>query len=236
MEPSFISRTSQLTFDNSAVEVSDVVLRARGTEDSTLRVSQRLGVPIVEREYEGVLQLYVPPGHGLRELVLAEAHTAPYGGHFGTRKTVEIVRKRFWWPQLRATVKSYCDTCLTCKQTKDPTTKPPGQLQPLPIPAGRFQSWSLDFVTDLPPVRGNNTILVIVDRLTKYVVLIPCTMSDNKLTAAKVAKLFMEHIVSRFGIPRDLIHDRDPRFTAAFWQELWSLLGTRTLASTAYHP
>lgn len=72
-------------------------------------------------------------------------------------------------------------------------------------------------MTDLPESHGCNTILTVVDRLTKYVRLIPCKMGSEQLSAAAVAKLFIHHIVRQFGVPQELVHDRDPRFVAAFW-------------------
>ena len=97
--------------------------------------------------------------------------------------------------------------------------------------------YSLDFVTDLPLASGCNTIVTVVDRLTKWVTLIPCHMGpDHPLGAEEVASLFFRHIVCRFGLPRSLVHDRDARLTSAFWTSLWRLVGTRTLFSSAHHP
>ena len=66
--------------------------------------------------------------------------------------------------------------------------------------------------------------------------LIPCTMGEDKLSAAQVAKLLFENIVRFFGVPKKLVHDHDPRFTAHLWHELWHILGTKTSASTTFHP
>ena len=61
-------------------------------------------------------------------------------------------------------------------------------------------------------------------------------MGEDKLSAAQVAKLIFENLVRFFWVPKELVHDRDPRFTAHLWRELWCLLGTKTSASTAFHP
>ena len=104
------------------------------------------------------------------------------------------------------------------------------------MPQGRFISWSLDFITDLPECGGYTGIMCCVDRLTKYVRLVPVRIGAGELSAERVAKLFFVHVVAVFGVPREVLHDRDPRFTGSFWAELWRLLGTRTLFSSAYHP
>ena len=75
-----------------------------------------------------------------------------------------------------------------------------------------------------------------VDKLTKYTILIPCTLGEGELSSQQVADLFFEHVVCRFGVPRAVLHDRDPRFTAGFWRTLWERLGTRVKFSSAFHP
>ena len=64
--------------------------------------------------------------------------------------------------------------------------------------------------------------------------LIPYTMGENKLSAAQIAKLLFKHIVRFFGVPKELVHVRDPRFTSHLWRELWHILGSKTSASTAF--
>ena len=76
----------------------------------------------------------------------------------------------------------------------------------------------MDFITDLPESNGYNCIFTCVEKLTKYVVTIPCKMGDGSLSASDVADLFFVHVVSRFGVPRSVLHERDPRFTSSFWR------------------
>ena len=66
------------------------------------------------------------------------------------------------------------------------------------VPCKPFEHVALDFITNLPISNGFDSILTIVDRFSKYVVLVPCTISIN---AAEVAKLFFDHIVCHFGMP-----------------------------------
>ena len=61
-------------------------------------------------------------------------------------------------------------------------------------------------------------------------------MGEDKLSAAHVTKLLFENIVRFFVVPKELVHDRDPRFTAHLWRELWCILGTKTNASTIFNP
>ena len=113
---------------------------------------------------------------------------------------------------------------------------PQSLLQPLPIPTERFARVSMDFITNLPPCRGYNACFTVVDFLTKRTRLIPCTMGDGLLAGEEVAHLFFAHWVCLFGVPREVVHDRDARFTGSFWREMWRLLGTRTVYSSSHHP
>ena len=61
-------------------------------------------------------------------------------------------------------------------------------------------------------------------------------MAEGELSACKVAKLFFAHVVRHFGVPSIVLSDRDPRFTAAFWDALWHILGSKVLLSSAFHP
>ena len=61
-------------------------------------------------------------------------------------------------------------------------------------------------------------------------------MAEGKLSAHTVASSFFAHVVRRFGVPSTVLSDRDPRFTAAFWDALWRILGSKVLLSSAFHP
>ena len=94
----------------------------------------------------------------------------------------------------------------------------------------------MDFITHLPEVRGYNCVYTCVDRLTKLVRLTPCRMGEGSLGAGEVARIFFDRVVRDFGVPRELISDRDPRWTGAFWRALMAILHTKLAFSTAFHP
>ena len=92
----------------------------------------------------------------------------------------------------------------------------------------------MDFVTKLPKTpKGNDMIWVIVDRLTKS-----AHFLATKETAPldRLAKMYVDEIVSRHGVPLSIVSDRDSRFVSHFWKSLQRELGTRVHLSTAYHP
>ena len=95
----------------------------------------------------------------------------------------------------------------------------------------------MDFVTDLPlsedwQENKFHSILVVVDRMTKQVHIIPC----NNLSARNTAYLFYREIFRLHGLPDSIVSDRGSQFTSEFWKWLCKLLGIDHRLSTAYHP
>ncbi|GJS20352.1 putative reverse transcriptase domain-containing protein [Tanacetum coccineum] len=92
----------------------------------------------------------------------------------------------------------------------------------------------MDFMTKLPKTAtGQDTIWVIVDRLTKSAYFLPMKETDSM---DKLTRQYLKEVVSRHGVPVSIISDRDSRFTSHFWQSLQKALGTRLDMSTTYHP
>jgi hypothetical protein len=91
----------------------------------------------------------------------------------------------------------------------------------------------MDFITNLPPANGNDSIFVVVDRLTKMTHFISCTKT---ITGEETAKLFMDNIYRIHGFPNDIVSDRGTQFTSNFWRENFQLLGLKINLSTTYHP
>ena len=97
-----------------------------------------------------------------------------------------------------------------------------------------FASCSIDLITDLPPVDGCNSILVVVDRgNTKGAILIPTTKT---LTQEGAGQLLLDNLYKRFGLPDEMLSDRGPQFAAMAFRELLKLLGIKSNLTTAYHP
>ena len=91
----------------------------------------------------------------------------------------------------------------------------------------------MDFVDGLPMSNGKTTILVVVDRLSKYAHFLSLS---HPYTATGVARIFFDNIFKLHGMPRTIVCDRDSAFTSLFWIELFKLNGTNFNYSSAYHP
>ena len=94
----------------------------------------------------------------------------------------------------------------------------------------------MDFITNLPPCGRLNGIYICVDKLIKFVKLIPVSIGEGPLSAPEIAHLFFQHVVQLFGIPHMVLHNRDACFTAYFWCCLWKLLCSHVALLSAYHP
>ena len=81
----------------------------------------------------------------------------------------------------------------------------------------------MDFITGFPKVCDFKSIFVVVDRFFKYVVFIP---ASDACSTEEATKLFFSNVVKHFGLPRDIVNDRDARFIGRFWVELFKLLGS----------
>ena len=120
------------------------------------------------------------------------------------------------------------------RSVKPSNQVPAGEAQSLQIPGRRWESVSVDFITGLPKTkRGRNSIVVFVDRLTKMAHFVP---TDDTVSAQEFAAVFRDQVWKHHGLCRDMVSDRDPRFTSRFWSEVCRLLEIKQSMSTAFHP
>ena len=92
----------------------------------------------------------------------------------------------------------------------------------------------MDFITGLPKKKRNNdSIMVVVDKLSKAAHFIPV---QSTYKATHIAHIFMQNVFKLHGLPKTIISDRDVKFTSAFWKTLFADLGTQLNFSTTYHP
>lgn len=167
------------------------------------------------------------------EKLLQEYHTSAIGGHNGEYKTYLRLAEDWFWEGMRKSVTQFVQQCLICQQQKASHQQPSGLLQPLPISSHVWKDITMDFVEALPKSGGFDTVLVVVDRLTKFAHFLGL---KHPFTAVSVAELFVREIVRLHGFPSSIVSDRDKIFMSNFWRELFRLQGTVLSRSTAYHP
>ncbi|GJU83895.1 putative reverse transcriptase domain-containing protein [Tanacetum coccineum] len=177
---------------------------------------------------------WIPCFGDLRALIMHESHKSKYSIHPGSDKMYQDRKKLYWWPNMKAEIATYVSKCLTCAKVKVEYHNPSSLLVQSEIPQWKWENITMDFVTKLSKMAtGQDTIWVIVDRLTKSAHFLPMPEDD---TLEKLTRQYLEEVVSRHGVPVSIISDRDRKFTSYFWKSINKALGTRLDMSTAYQP
>ena len=111
-------------------------------------------------------KIYVPNSN-LQRRITALCHDSKIAGHPGQWKTLELVSRNYWWPQMSRYVGRYVSTCDLCLRTKSTRSPLVGELHLLPIPDAPWDTISVDFIVELPQSDGKDAIMVVVDSITK---------------------------------------------------------------------
>jgi hypothetical protein len=102
------------------------------------------------------------------------------------------------------------------------------------VPEWKWEEIAMDFIVGLPRTQsGYDSILVIVDRLTKVAHFIPVKTTYSE---PQLAELCMSWIVYLHGVPKKIVSDRGTQFSLRFWERLHETLDTLLRFSSAYHP
>ncbi|GKB36802.1 putative reverse transcriptase domain-containing protein [Tanacetum coccineum] len=151
---------------------------------------------------------WLPCYDDLRSVIMHETYKSKYSIHLSSKKMYQDMKKLYWWPNMKADI-VIVSKCLTCAKVKAEHQRPSGLLVQPAIPEWKWDNITMDFITKLP--KENDPL-------------------------DKLARLYLNRIVARHGIPVSIICDRDGRFTSNFWRSFQKALGTDLSMSTAYHP
>ena len=178
-------------------------------------------------------KLYLPTS-SLQKQAIEWCHAGILAGHPGEKRTIDLVKRYFWWPTLQIDIKHFIQQCSTCAQGKSSHQVPAGLLQPMPTPPTPWHTVSMDFIVELPKTKsGNTTVLVVVDMLTKMAHFHPF---KGLPTSKKLAFTFLSLIVRQHGLPSVIVTDRGSQFVSNFWKGLGSALQIDLRPSTSHHP
>ena len=92
----------------------------------------------------------------------------------------------------------------------------------------------MDFIIYLPQTKaGYDTLLVIMDYITKMLILRP---THSTAMAVDTARIFMDAMIRVHGVPQTIVSDTDTRFTSNFWREIYRVMGATLAMSSGFHP
>eukprot|EP00775_Hariotina_reticulata_P009673 gene9673-biopygen11573 len=153
-------------------------------------------------------------------------------GHFGVRRTAALLHGKYWWHGMVADVSKVISRCPHCDRVRATFSDRQEDLQSIPISSLGFR-WHIDLAGPLPvSKRGSRFVMVAVEAFSKYLVAVP--LPDKK--PETVALAFLQHVLSRFAAPGQVVSDNGTGFTqGAFKQLLLDCLIDHNLTSVC-HP
>uniref|UniRef100_A0A9J8D6N2 Gypsy retrotransposon integrase-like protein 1 n=1 Tax=Cyprinus carpio carpio TaxID=630221 RepID=A0A9J8D6N2_CYPCA len=247
-EPSGLARLNLSSHDDFPLEQShDETLKhafeqVRSIDGQILQPDRTLSYPyfaiIKDRLYrvtqdtqtkEDTTQLLVPRSR--REMLFQAAHCNPMAGHLGVTVTLNRLMTRFFWPGIHENVRRWCASCREC-QLVNPPAAPKAPLRPLPLVQVPFERIGMDLIGPLErSARGHRFALVIVDYATRY----PEAVALRNISAKSVADALFR-LISRVGIPKEILTDQGTAFMSRTLNELYELLGIKSVRTSVYHP
>jgi hypothetical protein len=176
-------------------------------------------------------KIYIPPP--LRQTIFRIFHSSPTAGHPGRDATLELIKRDYYWPNLRSDIEEWIKNCDICQRTKIIRRKPHGELKPVDPSPDPWKVLTTDLIVKLPPCQGFDSIWTVTDKGTRMIHIAP---TNETLDSEGAHKLYMDRVWKLHGTPEKLISDRGPQFASRFSKSMNDNLGIETALSTAYHP
>ncbi len=174
-------------------------------------------------------QLLVPKSR--REMLFQAAHCNPMAGHLGQAATLNRLMAPFFWPGIHENVRRWCAACREC-QLVNPPASPKAPLRPLPLMQVPFERIGMDLIGPLErSARGHRFALVLVDYATRY----PEAVAVRNISAKSVAEALFS-MISRVGIPKEILTDQGTAFMSRTIRKLYEVLGIKSVRTSVYHP
>ena len=156
-----------------------------------------------------LLRIVAPTQQGMK--LFEEAHGGSFGGHLRDGKIYGQLSKHYWWPRMRSDIIYWCRSCIVCAKRKTGRQETP-PLTPIPV-HGPFHRVGVDVIQFTKSHEGNRYAVVFVDYLTIW----PEVFAAPDQSALTIAKLLVEHIISRHGVPGELLSD--PHFFQDYYRK-----------------
>ena len=176
----------------------------------------------------GRMQLVVPMKY--REAIMKLAHESLLSGHFSSRKTIDKIFHKFFWPKAGAEITRFCKTCHTCQKFGTKVQKVP--LVKMPVISEPFSRIAIDIVGPITPAsdRKHKYILTIIDLATRYPEAVPLKNIDTVTIAESLVEVFC-----RVGVPKEILSDRGTQFKSDLMCKIHRILSIRAIFTSPHH-
>lgn len=232
----YLDWNKRLEEDSTLRQVKQCLLKGDGAFPPSISSKIKVSLSECSLDAQGRVcfrnRLWAPEDENLRTGLIQRIHDSTLNAHPGKNGTVAALSRICFWPNMASDIARFIRNCVDCRRSTVWREKKHGLLKPLPVPERIWQEISMDFIGPLPLSEGASSILVIVDRLSKGVILEPCVAQN----AEYVAKVFLKTFYRRHGIPKTIVSDRGPQFVGDLWKSICNSLGIKRLLSTAFHP
>ena len=177
-----------------------------------------------------VMQLVVP--YKLQEAILKLAHNNRTAGHLGQARTLEKIRRNYFWVHYRKDVENWVRACRKCQRRQGTPKKRRAPMQPSAV-GFPLERVAMDVMGPLPiSARGSRFVLVIMDYFTKWAEAYPLPNQE----AETIAEVFVTQFACRYGVPLTLHTDRGKNFDSKVLQSICKLLEIDKTLTSGYHP
>ncbi|VDI65315.1 Hypothetical predicted protein [Mytilus galloprovincialis] len=167
-----------------------------------------------------------------RKKVLQFSHDDKCSAHLGIHKTLAKIRQSYYWPGLQNDVRTYINGCDKCAKRKSPQKSKRAPMA-LVEANGPMERIATDILGELPETEsGNKYILVVSDYYTKWTE----SFAMPNMEAKTVAKIIVEEVIVRFGVPHWIHSDQGRQFESLLFQEMCCILNIKKTRTTPYHP
>ena len=212
IKDNWICNMYEVVVEGPKVDILEKIKKARSKDEDVVRVVEemkKVGVKELrgnEWKIEGELVLkeekvYVPKDKELRVEIIWLHHDVPAARHGGRWKTVELVTRNYWWPEVTRNIGKYVEGCDLCQRMKNRIEEPAGKLKLSEAPKKPWSHLTVDFITKLPVVAGKDAVLVVCDRLSKMTHFVATTEGTS---AGRLARLFWDNVWKLHGLPESI--------------------------------
>lgn len=176
-------------------------------------------------------KLWVP--ENLTVTIIEKAHAPNNVAHGGIAKTMERIKRFFYWPKMTSQIRNYVSDCKSCKESKPATSNLMPEIGKEVITERPFQKLYIDFLGKFPMSKsGNCYIFIVVDHFSKFTFL----KTMREATTKNVVQFLVTEIFHKFGVPEIIHSDNGAQFVAKAFQSMIEAYKIKHLKTAVYSP